>query len=506
MIRRLLLVFSVCVGVAAADVPDADLLRRADAGDVAACEQAAQVFLAKKKGGRDITKAAHYIRKALAENPAAPTAKALLGMLHFQGRGVPLDRELGRQLITEAAATGDGAAKEIARELEKRGHLSGLLPLERPEPKLLARAEEGDPEAQWQLAEEYINAWIENPAGGNPPKEWRERAAESGYARGQYWLSEGYRQGAYGYSKDPARALLWLKRAAEGGHPEAQARLGGMYLRGEGGLKKDDKEAARLLKAAVIEGRTDAEFYYGQLLYEGRGVPQNKEQGALHIYAAEKRGDLEARRYILAQAKKDALAIVDSAQLKRVLEQGVKDNDDTARAYLGIRLYTGDGLPKDVAAALPLLEKAAESGDFSAAHALVDHYGKKLTELQRQSQPDRSDINRETENYRNALILYGRNGHKDQRLEAAKALTNFILPTAPEMKAALAEPFLADAIVYSVALMRFYRNEGGTDRAGLAWLAAMEKQFKQSKWTDADGETALDLVRYAEESFPLPKK
>ena len=72
--------------------------------------------------------------------------------------------------------------------------------------------------------------------------------AEAGDAEAQFNLAEAYRRGEE-VTRDFAEAIKWYRKATEQGHARSANRLGGMYLRGEG-VPKDRDEAVRWFKTA----------------------------------------------------------------------------------------------------------------------------------------------------------------------------------------------------------------------------------------------------------------
>lgn len=503
---RLLLTFgtvALLASTAWADTPAPEVLQRADSGDAAACFAAAEAYLSGPKAARDYESGARYARKTVEANAALPGARALYALLLHQGRGIPMDRAQAGQLIAAGVAANDPAAKELAAELKKRGHLNGILALAAPEPDLLRKAEEGDAGAQWQLANAYAAGWIEYPKGSNPGREWRERAAEGGVAEAQRFLAEAYLQEAYGYPKDIDRGLRWLRRAAEQGDPRALARIGEIYFDGKI-VPRDDTQAVQYLKRAVNEKVKEAETLYGILLVEGRGTAADPAQGGNLLIGAEQRGDLKARRYLFNAGMKGIFSPVDPAQMQRLLEQGVKDGNLKAKAALGVRLYTGDGLTKDIKRAAPLLEAAAEGGDFVATQAYLDYLNNRLTEMSNATGPgaerQRTDMLNYIIRYKEAMLLYGRNGKTENRREAAHALTRFAGPEDKEMRELLA-PRLDKTVVGSLALIRIYRQEGGKDAAALGWLDKVEKHLREIGWENEVGQTAAQMIDQRQREF-----
>jgi hypothetical protein len=76
--------------------------------------------------------------------------------------------------------------------------------------------------------------------------------AEQGDAQAQFSLGMMYRKGV-GVSKNCANAFKWLKKAAEQGHSNAQILLGTMYDSGEG-VEQNEQEALKWYKKTCRTG------------------------------------------------------------------------------------------------------------------------------------------------------------------------------------------------------------------------------------------------------------
>lgn len=97
-------------------------------------------------------------------------------------------------------------------------------------------AEQGSPEAQFELADIYLSTIYKEEGkieDGNEETgmDWLIKSANAGYARAQAKLGDRYR-----YAKPPdfESAILWYRKAAEQGNKRAQSDLGLMYGEGEG--------------------------------------------------------------------------------------------------------------------------------------------------------------------------------------------------------------------------------------------------------------------------------
>ena len=97
--------------------------------------------------------------------------------------------------------------------------------------------------------------------------------AEQGDIEAQYNLAEMYTQGK-GVPQDYKQALTWYEKAAEQGDARAQAILGSTYRVGRG-VPQDDKQAFYWTKKAAEQGDANAQFFLAGYYYKGKGVLQD---------------------------------------------------------------------------------------------------------------------------------------------------------------------------------------------------------------------------------------
>lgn len=133
-----------------------------------------------------------------------------------------------------------------------------------PIPKELAnRAIAGNAEAQFELAELYMQSEDENDI--LLAEEWALKAAENGNIEAMYWLGEGYTV----YAKDlieenPEESkahfelgYYWLSKANMQKHPAATLELSAYYRRGDV-IEKDVAKSVALVKQAAELGDVQA--------------------------------------------------------------------------------------------------------------------------------------------------------------------------------------------------------------------------------------------------------
>ena len=106
--------------------------------------------------------------------------------------------------------------------------------------ELLAAAEAGDADAQFQLGQAYAKTVKATHA---ERLRWYRLAAEQGHVEAQIALGISYNSGK-GVVQDYDEAVRWYRKAAEQGDAAAQFLLALMYQQGKD-VEKDDETAAR---------------------------------------------------------------------------------------------------------------------------------------------------------------------------------------------------------------------------------------------------------------------
>jgi localization factor PodJL len=137
--------------------------------------------------------------------------------------------------------------------------------------RYLARASEGDPDAQFELALRFAE-------GRGVEKDyqraaaWFREAAINGVAAAQYDLGLLYESGL-GLARDPIEAVIWYQSAADQNEPVAQLRLGTIYLAGDV-VPRNATEAVRWLRRAAEQGLAEAQAMLAARYEAGDGEAQ----------------------------------------------------------------------------------------------------------------------------------------------------------------------------------------------------------------------------------------
>ncbi|KAF9973061.1 hypothetical protein BGZ73_003725 [Actinomortierella ambigua] len=129
--------------------------------------------------------------------------------------------------------------------------------------ELLLAAEKGDPKAQVEVDDGKALSWF-------------YRAAEQGYADGQYMVGHMYKCGL-GVKSDDEEAVAWYRKAAAQGHITAKYHLGSAYLYGQG-VERDYVQAVHWIEASASEGNPYAQCSLGYLYEHGFAIDMDLDR------------------------------------------------------------------------------------------------------------------------------------------------------------------------------------------------------------------------------------
>lgn len=147
-----------------------------------------------------------------------------------------------------------------------------------------SKAEQGDAEAQFQLAEIYYND--KDLEKEDEAIELYIKAAEQGHIKAQATLGHLYQSG-YVVEKDYGKALCWYTKAAEQGDAKSLSSIGLFYAYGYG-VEQDYGKAKQFWMKAAEQGDTRAYHYIGVLYDKGLGVEQDKDKAMQYFKEAKK--------------------------------------------------------------------------------------------------------------------------------------------------------------------------------------------------------------------------
>lgn len=266
---------------------------------------------------------------ATANDPQDADARYHLGLMHELGIGVEPDLWTAQHWYTLAAAQGLPAALTALGRLSEDNDIEAAIDAYR------RAAQAGDTDAQAALGRLLIREVGDLPALMEAQM-WTARAAHAGHPEALLALADALR------SSQPALAEDCVRRAADAGWAEAQLRQGEQCARRTDAFGAT--EAARWFRLAAEQGMPAAQVALGGAYRNGRGLP---------------RSDAQARLW-----------------WERAAEQG----DACARWHLSLMWAAGaDDMPRDIARAIELCQRAADAGFVPAQSTL----GILLTSVQR---------------------------------------------------------------------------------------------------------------------------
>lgn len=236
-------------------------------------------------------------------------------------------------------------------------------------PRLRVLAEEGDSQAQYQLAERLrVGKDLEKDEA--EAVKWYRKAAEQGHADAQSALGSAYATGR-GIAKDAAEAVGWFRKAAEQGHATAQFYLGVAYANGAGVVKKDEAEATLWFRKAAEQGHNDARFNLALHYANGRGVTKDEAAAAEWYRKAAEQGDSSAQNNLGMCYRNGSGVDRDEAEAVKWFRKAAEQDDDVAMVNLADMLKSARGVERDPKAAAELYRRAAQKGNEYARRQLA---------------------------------------------------------------------------------------------------------------------------------------
>lgn len=195
--------------------------------------------------------------------PAEPHPALAGAIEHYTGVAGTVDDMRARELLEEAAATGDPLAVMWTARVHSTGRMGFPRDEERAREiaagairKVQRAAESGILEAVFLMGTAYDEG-LGKPVDPVRAAVWHRRAAERGHVLGAHVLGNQYSDGR-GVEEDPAQAVEWWTRAAERGDAITQLRLGEAFETGRG-VARDLDVAREWYRAAAAAGNAQAQ-------------------------------------------------------------------------------------------------------------------------------------------------------------------------------------------------------------------------------------------------------
>lgn len=191
-------------------------------------------------------------------------------------------------------------------------------------------------------------------------------AAAAGFALAQKNLAVAFANG-HGVQQDDAQAICWMRQSAEQHEVEAAFMLGEFCRQGRGG-PRDLVEAMRWYERSAEAGFPRAQFTLGMMLLEGTGVEKDLGRAEYWLRCAAGQGDSEAKNNVATiYAQRGE---VESAA--NIWCELATKGEPNAQCNLGMCYVRGLGRQRDLEAARRWLQMAAAQGHAMSAQALSD--------------------------------------------------------------------------------------------------------------------------------------
>ena len=203
---------------------------------------------------KDYSEAIKWYRKAA--DQGYDRAQYNLGIMYYNGQGVPQDYSEAFKWLRKAAEQGHAKAQSWIGAMYSHG--------------------QGVPQ-------DYSEAL-----------KWYRKAADQGNADAQRCLGISYSYGR-GVPQDYSEALKWYRKAADQGDAGAQCCLGILYTQGQG-VPQDYSEALKWFRKAADQGDAQAPFDLGLMYEHGRGVPQDYSEALKWYRKAADQGNAGAKK------------------------------------------------------------------------------------------------------------------------------------------------------------------------------------------------------------------
>lgn len=246
-----------------------------------------------------------------------PQVQFELGRCYLYGLGIQQDGHMAQKWLERAANQEHAEAKALL-ESALSEETDDQSVNEENLPKWCERAENGDPEAQYQVAAYF--QWLAEPGTQEEVFRYLSEAAEHGHPGACLMLGESL------LHNDPIRAVENLRNAADCNLPRALELLGQCYASGTG-IEKDLVEAERRFSKAAELGDSEEKLRMAKRLAEGNGVPQSKIKALSWVQRAVDAGMSDAREHyeqFLEERRKERKRAEEEARLRWEAEEAAR--------------------------------------------------------------------------------------------------------------------------------------------------------------------------------------
>lgn len=248
---------------------------------------------------------------------------------------------------------------------------------------LTKKAQEGDPQAQYDLGMVYYSGKDEVPRNTELGAEWFLKSAQQGHTKAQFAIGRCYFHGR-GVPRDKALGVRWYHEAAEQDHKQAVYALGDCYFYGEG-VGRNHAESLKWFSKSAALGEQGAQFRVAQIYEKGDPSVRNPRR-ALEEYEKSASGGSVYAEFLVGTFYEEGRGVPQNIARAIQSYKIAAPNLEEARARLA-RLYgRGQGVERDPVESYKWLETAKLSAsDDEALKQLKAELEATLTPEQREA-------------------------------------------------------------------------------------------------------------------------
>lgn len=317
---------------------------------------------------RDFFKAVEYYQKAM--DAGSTKAQSRYGEALVLGQGIARNVSLGMENLEQAGMV-DSFAFIILGDIYSSG-----VAVERDGPKAVAyykqALETGNIWATVKLGDIYRDGML-GSVDSRTAAEYYAEGVRMGVTSAKLRLGDAYLKGQ-GVPVDVGKGMELVSEAAASGDKWALLALGDYVSRNEY-VSADGQRAVEAFEQAAGAGNTWSFLRLADIYTNGTLVKADPEK-AINYYEKAAAAGISQASVALAEGHRSRRfgKFSDPQKGEQLLADLIKNGDATAAVRVANDTFWGRGVPRNLAKALSMLEKASAAGNLAATRQLVSYY------------------------------------------------------------------------------------------------------------------------------------